>query len=73
MGGHRRRPDEHRARENEPPRDPVNGHSVDTNHAFTATFDGQTYYLESEQTRAEFNRDRKRYSHIRSHKRHSGC
>jgi len=73
MGGHRRRPDESGSRESESPRDPVNGHSVDMTHALTTTFDGRTYYFESEETRAEFNRDPKSYPPIRSHRHHRGC
>jgi YHS domain-containing protein len=73
MGGFRREPHEHPSREAGPPRDPVNGHSVDPTHALTSIFDGRTYYFESEESRSEFNSDPQRFAGGGMHRHHHGC
>ncbi|VCJ27955.1 YHS domain-containing protein [Burkholderia pseudomallei] len=73
MGGYRRGPHEHRSQEAGLPHDPVNGRSVDATHALTSIFDGRTYYFESEESRAEFNREPQRYAGGGVHRHHGGC
>jgi len=77
MGGHRHASDgqqDQRIPEDRTPRDPVNGHALDTTHALTSVFDGTTYYFESEQSREEFNKDPQRFARDGSrHRRHGGC
>jgi YHS domain-containing protein len=73
MAGNRRQPHEHSSHEGGPPRDPVNGHPVDATHALTTIFDGRTYYFESEQSRAEFNKDPQRFAGGGMHRHHHGC
>lgn len=72
MGGTRRAPHEHDSRDDGTPRDPVNGHMIDRDHALTTIFNGHTYYFESESSREEFNKDPQRFAGgIRRH--HGGC
>ncbi|WP_235429562.1 YHS domain-containing protein [Paraburkholderia fungorum] len=73
MGGHRHTSREQPATDDRSPHDPVSGLSVDGAHALTSIFDGQTYYFESEQSRAEFNKDPQRFARGGTHRHHGGC
>ncbi|MBS2132156.1 YHS domain-containing protein (plasmid) [Burkholderia thailandensis] len=53
--------------------DPVSGKPVDLSKAVTTQFDGRTYYFESEQSRAEFNKDPERFARTGTRRRHGGC
>lgn len=78
MGGHRHTSDgqqDQQIPEDRTPRDPVNGHVLDTTKALSSVFDGTTYYFESEQSREEFNKDPQRFARDDGtrHRRHGGC
>jgi YHS domain-containing protein len=73
MGGHRHYREDRDPNRAGPSRDPVNGHPVDGTRALTSIFDGQTYYFDSEESRAEFNKDPQRYAMRHTHRHHHGC
>ncbi len=52
-------------------RDPITGNKVDTAHAITANFEGNTFFFESEASRTVFQQEPARY--VRRHHRHHGC
>ncbi|WP_244111971.1 hypothetical protein [Burkholderia diffusa] len=77
MDGHRHAPHEYGSQERHTHedgarRDPLNGHLLDESHALTSLFDRRTYYIESEQSRAEFNSDPQRFAGHSEHRRHHG-
>ncbi|MDC6177062.1 YHS domain-containing protein [Ralstonia solanacearum] len=72
-GGHRHGSHDAHGADNSAPSDPISGKPVDRTKAVTAQFGGRTYYFESEQSLAEFNKDPGRFAGASPHRHHGGC
>jgi YHS domain-containing protein len=73
MGSHRHAANDLSTQERGRPRDPVNGHPVSNANAVTSVFEGQTYSFESEQSRAEFQKNPQHFAHNGAPRHHRGC
>lgn len=72
LGGHRHgqdmKPDEQAGN----PQDPVTGHEVDKDSTLRFAYQGRIYWFESENSRAEFEKNPEQYTRPQHH-RHGGC
>lgn len=73
MGGHRHDAGGGHSHQEDSPHDPVTGRPVDRAKALTLTYQGQKYLFESENSRAEFEKNPQQFIQGQTHRHGGGC